>query len=196
MSSSLSDMELLSRMAEGDANAFQKLFYQHWEKIFSIAVMYTKSEVLAEELVQDIFLKIWLHREKIQDQSNFQGYLFITARNHIYNKLRIKSQETEYRQELHAHFADSRAADDLLILKQSQELIHQAVESLPPQQRKIFILSRYEGLTLEEIGAQMGISPLTARAHMRKALASLRSFLQQHSGDLSLAPVLYILLSK
>ena len=189
-------MELLSRMAEGDAGAFQTLFYQHWEKIFSIAVMYTKSEVLAEELVQDIFLKIWLHREKIRDQSNFQGYLFITARNHIYNKLRVKSQETKFRQEIHTHCADSRAADDQLIMKQSQELIHRAVESLPPQQRKIFILSRYEGLTLEEIGTQMGISPLTARAHMRKALASLRIFLQQHSGDLSLAPVLYILLSK
>lgn len=189
-------MELLSRMAEGDSSAFQQLFQQNWEKIFSIALMYTKSEVLSEELVQDIFLKIWLHREKIGSINNFEGYLFITARNHIYNKLRTKSQETEFRQELHAYFADSGQADDPLIFKQSQELIHKAVANLPPQQRKIFVLSRYEGLTLEQIASQMGISPLTARSHMRKALASLRAYLQQHSGDLSLVPVLYILLSK
>lgn len=189
-------MELLSRMAEGDSGAFQTLFQRHWEKIYSIAFMYTKSEVLSEELVQDIFLKIWLHREKIPELSNFEGYLFITARNHIYNRLRVKSQETPFRQELHSYFADPGQADDNVIFKQSQELIHRAIENLPPQQRKIFMLSRYEGLTLEEIAGEMGISPLTARSHMRKALASLRSFLQQHSGDLSLVPVLYILLSK
>lgn len=195
-------MELVHRMAAGDTGAFQRLFHQYWEKIFSIAYTFTKSEPLSEELVQDTFLKIWMHREKWLPQaapegsSNFEGYLFITARNHIYNTLRVKSREVEYQQELHAHFADSTHTDDRLILRQSQQMLQQAIAQLPEQQRKVFLLSRYNGLSHEEIAGQLGVSALTVRAHIRKALATLRVFLQNNSGDLSLVPVLYILLSK
>jgi RNA polymerase sigma-70 factor (family 1) len=159
-------------------------------------MLFTKSRPFSEELVQDIFLKIWLNREKLREVQQFDGYLFITARNHIYSALRTKVREVEFRDELKSYFADSSLADDQLHLKEAHALIHTAMEQLPPQQRSVFELSRFQGLSHEEIAEQLQISPLTVRAHMRKALAFMRTYLQQHSGELSLGPVIYFLLVK
>ena len=84
---------LLRDVAEGDGKAFRLLFERYWRSVYGVALAFTKSPGLAEEMVQDIFLRIWLKREKLSDVEKFDDYLFIVARNHIFNKLKKKWQD-------------------------------------------------------------------------------------------------------
>jgi len=74
---------LLLKIAEGDESAFRKLFEHYWDNIYSVALAFTKSPVIAEEMVQDVFVKIWTKRQYLPEVQKFSDYLFIIARNHI-----------------------------------------------------------------------------------------------------------------
>ncbi|HWJ28602.1 MAG TPA: sigma factor, partial [Flavisolibacter sp.] len=86
--SATNENELIQGVLQGDEKAFRQLFDHYWPGIFSVAFSLTKSSVLSEEIVQDVFLKVWLKREQLATVNNFPGYLFTIAKNHIYNELR------------------------------------------------------------------------------------------------------------
>ena len=190
------DPVLIEQIAGGDSAAFRVLFNAHWDRIFSVALAFTKSTERSEELVQDVFLKIWLNRTELPGIRNFEGYLFTVARNHIFNALRTRLKEESFGEELENYFKETALADDLLLLKDAEALVHKGVEGLPAQQRAVFEMSRFQGLTTAEIGEKLNISPLTVKVHLRKALASLRTFLQQHAAGMLLLLALYRLLEK
>ncbi len=185
------EKDLLLQVANGSELAFRQLFDAYWNKIFQVARMLSKSNVLAEELVQDIFLKIWLNRRDLATVGKFDGYLFTIARNHIYNELRKKTREQAFVEHLEQHFLESYSLpEQLLILKETTELIHQAVEILPEQQRAVYKLSRNEGLDYNTIAEKLGISRSTVKNHMTQALKTLRLYLSNHAGELVLAAIL------
>jgi RNA polymerase sigma-70 factor (ECF subfamily) len=185
------EKSLLLRVAEGDENAFRQIFNAHWDNIYSVALAFTKSPVVAEEMVQDIFLRIWLKREKLPEIEKFDDYLFICARNHILNGLRNKLKEQPFTDDLKNYFREaSNQPEQQLLLKESEGIINDAVNHLPPQQRKVFILSQKEGLSHEEIAKEMGLSRLTVKTHMHFALKAVRKYMQRnHGGNLDLAIV-------
>ncbi|MCM5529110.1 RNA polymerase sigma factor [Parasegetibacter sp. NRK P23] len=190
------DPVLIEQIAGGDSAAFRVLFNAHWDRIFSVALAFTKSTERSEELVQDVFLKIWLNRTELPGIRNFEGYLFTVARNHIFNALRTRLKEVSFGEELEHYFKESSLADDLLLLKDAEALVHKGVEALPGQQRAVFEMSRFQGLNTAEIAEKLNISPLTVKVHLRKALAALRTFLQQHAAGMVLLLALYRLLEK
>lgn len=190
------DPVLIEQIAGGDSAAFRVLFNAHWDRIFSVALAFTKSTERSEELVQDVFLKIWLNRTELPGIRNFEGYLFTVARNHIFNALRTRLKEVSFGEELEHYFKESSLADDLLLLKDAEALVHKGVEALPGQQRAVFEMSRFQGLNTAEIAEKLNISPLTVKVHLRKALAALRTFLQQHAAGIVLLLALYRLLEK
>jgi RNA polymerase sigma-70 factor (family 1) len=182
------EKELLALVAGGDEKAFRKLFHQYWDNIYGVALMLTKSPAMAEDMVQEIFLKLWLKREQLGEVDNFQNYLFIIARNHIFDLLRKKSREQEFYNQLVSYFQEGPdSPEQQLLHKESKNLLQKAINSLPDQQRKVYLLSRDQGLKQDEIAAQLGISKNTVRNHMAKALQTLREVLtQQASGSLLL----------
>ena len=101
------ESDLLAEVARGNENAFKVLFDRYWDKIFSVAFVLTKSVVLAEEIVQDVFLKIWLNRLKLPEIENFEGYLFIIGRNHIFNELRNKTENLAFSDDLLQFFQEA-----------------------------------------------------------------------------------------
>lgn len=174
--SSYDKEHLVSLVAGGDVNAFNELFRLYWDTIYSIAFSITKSKVVAEEIVQDVFLKIWLRREQLADVKNFDNYLFIIARNHIYNQLRVKAvQFTEENTEVW------ETPEKQLYLKETVQIVTEAVQRLPKQQRTIFELSRNEGLDHAAIANRLKLSRLTVKTHMNKALHSIRGYLSRHN---------------
>jgi RNA polymerase sigma-70 factor (family 1) len=186
--------ELLLLVAEGDEKAFRQLFDFYWGKIYSVAVTLTKSPPLAEEIVQDVFLKIWLKRDQLPSVENFEGFLFTVARNHIYNELRRKVVELPFVEHLEQHFRESSALpEQVMLLKETNLLIKEAVEQLPPQQRTVFELSRNEGLDNNKIAERLGISRATVRNHLTKALHFLRNYLQISRGELSALLLVYLI---
>ncbi|HUP12886.1 MAG TPA: RNA polymerase sigma-70 factor, partial [Niastella sp.] len=175
---------LVTLVAAGDVNAFNELFRLYWDNIYSIAFSITKSKVVAEEIVQDVFLKVWLKRDQLAEVKNFDNYLFIIARNHIYNQLRVKAvQFTADDDEV------SETPEKQLYLKETVQIITEAVKRLPKQQRTIFELSRNEGLDHAAIANRLNLSRLTVKTHMNKALHSIRGYLLRHNIVISLLPL-------
>ena len=167
---------LISQVAAGDETAFRRLFHIYWDNIYSVAFTFLKSQVVAEEIVQDIFLKIWLKRAQLPAVENFDNYLFIIARNHIYNELRRKTGNRMVEEE-----ENSSSPEQQLLLKETGRLIDEAVRQLPRQQRTVYELSRNGGLDHASIASHMGVSRLTVKSHMTKALHSIRTYLSRHN---------------
>src|SRR3982751_1954489 len=151
------EKKLLLQVAEGDEKAFRQLFDFYWQKIYAVALTLTKSPELSEEIVQDVFLKVWVKREQVATVNKFDDFLFVIARNHIYNQLRKKTMEQSFVEHLEQHFLErSVLPDQSVLLKETQQLIERAVEQLPPQQRAVYILSRMEGADYSTIAVQLG----------------------------------------
>ncbi len=176
------EKNLLAQVATGDEKAFRRLFNQYWDNIYSVAFVFTKSTVLAEEIVQDVFMKLWQKKEQLPGIENFEGWLFTIARNHILNELRKKITVQSFREDLEQYFLEtSSQPDEALLLKESEQLISKAVDQLHPQQKKIFIMMRREGLSQKEIADKLNLSRLTVKTHMHLAIKSIRQYLQKHS---------------
>ncbi len=169
-------------MIQGDEKAFRRLFDFYWPNIYSVAFDLTKSSELSEELVQDIFLKIWLKRGMLTNVTNFGGYLFMVAKHHIYNELRRKTLEKSFATHLDQYFSSIAAGpDQAIIVKETKQLIESAVKQLPDQQRTVYQLSRNHGMDQSGIAEKLGISKFTVKSHMNKALQKIRQYLLLHS---------------
>ena len=176
------EIALLADIAKGDETAFRRLFEQHWDNIYGVAVTFTKSPQVAEEMVQDVFVKIWLQRENLPLVKKFNDYLFIIARNHILTTLRKKLKEQPFTEHLLNFFQETaNNPEDQLLYRETEYLVQKAVEQLPPQQQLIYTLSRNQGLNQEEIANKLAISKNTVKSHMNKALQSIRNYLQNRT---------------
>jgi RNA polymerase sigma-70 factor (ECF subfamily) len=178
------EKELLSRIAAGDSQAFQIIFEQCWDPVFSTALLLTKSPDIAEDIAQEVFARIWTKRLDLAVVDKLDGYLFIIARNLIYGRLRKEAVADKYRQYVKDYFNDAAAGPDAFVeFRELEKTVQQAVLQLPPQQQRAFRMSRYQGLSHEEIAREMGISKTTIKNYIVQSIATLRKFLANHSTD-------------
>lgn len=176
--SSNEEKELLSRIAEGEEAAFSTLFYHYLGRLKPFISKYTKSEADVKEILQETFVRVWLHRDKLLSVDNPSAYIFRIAANQYHLKLRKDLSEQKALGAYKNSVQD--AADtttDFFHSKQLQLLVQEAVSKLPAQRRKIFLLSRQDGLTFREIAAQLNISPKTVKNAIFAALADIRTYL-------------------
>jgi len=190
---SYDEISLLSAIAKGDETAFRQLFDHYWDNIYGVAFAFTKSSVIAEEMTQDVFVKIWLKREELPQVKKFGDYLFIIARNHIFSALRKKILEQPFADHLLNYLQEtSNTPESQLLLRETEQLLLKAIEQLPPQQHLIYCLSREQGLNQEEIAAKLDISKNTVKSHMNKALHFIRDYLRIHA-EVEAFAILYCL---
>jgi len=179
--------DLLLRVAAGDEHAFRVFFHEYSNNIYSVAFMLTKSAVVAEDMVQEIFLKLWLNRTALPEVTNIRSYIFIHARNHIFNELRKKSSDPRFMEELTDYLGEVRdTPEQQLLQKEGRALLQAAVQHLPSQQQLVYQLSRDENLTQEEIANRLGISKHTVRNHMAQALQNIRQYLESNASEVLL----------
>jgi RNA polymerase sigma-70 factor (ECF subfamily) len=169
------EKELLAQIAAGDTKAFALLFDQYQNKVFSHALTFVKSVEEAEELTTDIFMKIWEHRQQLPAIQNFKSYLFILGRNYLVSAIRKKIMAT-------VEIPSGHLLENILLpdkqydVKEMHNIIMQGIEKLSVQQKKVFTMSRLEGLSYEEIAMQLAISKRTVKFHMILALNFLREY--------------------
>lgn len=150
-----------------------------------------KTTSQAEEVVQEVFLKVWILREDMANVGNFEGYLFIMARNNIYDRFKKLAREKNAIRSLHAKKTDSVDNTDHPVLeKQYSDLLQQTLAKLPPRQKQIYHLSRDQGMSYKQIGKQLDISHLTVKKHMAEALGFIRKHLETHFGTAIFLPLL------
>jgi len=191
----INEETLLMQVAEGDEKAFRQLFEHYWKTIYGVAFAFTKSPQLAEELTQDIFLKIWVKKEMLLSIKKIDSYLYVIAKNHIFNELRKRIKEVEFKEYLQNYFKEIQSnPEQQLIFQESEMLLKRAVNDLPQQQQIIYRLSREEGLSQEEIAEKLNISKHTVKSHMNKALRSIREFLLANAdGNVVMLCIVFIL---
>jgi len=187
---------LLLRTAGGDQSAFTQLFETYHHALGAFVFGITKSRELAEEVVLDVFLKIWMTREVLTEVRSFKAYLFTVSRNAAISAVRKLIREREQRASWQAEQRVD-AAEDTMKKEAYLTLVDEAINQLSPQRKKIYLLSREKGLKYEEIAAITGISRFTVRAHIQQAVASIAEYLKARiHNELLLAWVLLSFLKK
>lgn len=174
-SSAHNERELLLQVAQGNEKALSELFYQYHHHLGIYIYQLTSSRELAEEIVQDVFLKIWTNRESLTQVDNFKTWLFVIAKNHALNCLRKLVRERMQRQQW-ANSQESELLPEETNGEEQFQLIDQAISQLPPQQKKVFILSRYRRLKYEEIARELNLSRETVKSYLQIATASINRF--------------------
>jgi RNA polymerase sigma-70 factor (ECF subfamily) len=188
------ERDLLSRITDGDQEAFNILFEQYRDRLFSYLYKVTKSKETAEEIVLDVFIKIWTGRSVIIEIDNFEAFLFRVARNKALDFLRWVQKSRLQQMELWSRMQEGHAtaaADEKILLEDTATSIRQAIAQLSPQRKMVFQLSREHGLTYEQIAQRLHLSTHTVRNHMAASLQFIRSHL---GTDLTYALLLLIIL--
>lgn len=183
----LHETNLLARVACGDEKAFETVFHHYRSKIYAYAFHLLDNKDMADELVQEVFLKVWLSRNKIPEIARFDAWLFIIARNQIFDMLKHLSKESSAKARMSVvPVPVSDTVETQLINKENEQLLENALGRLSPQQKLIFTLSRHQGMKHEEIATRLNISRNTVKTHLVHALKILRSVLPLHSDTITL----------
>lgn len=167
---------LLLQIANGDEKVFRFIFDRFSPKVFVFALKLTHSRSIAEEIVQEVFIKIWDNRQKLNEVEFFPSYLSVITRNHSFNVLkRIAHQE-----KVNANFSRKfptihSETEERVIYNNYQDILSGIVDQLPPQQKMAYGLCHGEGLKYEEAAERMKISTLTVKTHMQTALRTIKT---------------------
>lgn len=194
---SISDMELLSAIAAGDESAFRLLFDQYREVVFNYLVNITKSKEASEELLSDIFMKLWLGREWVGSIQNMEAFLKKVSYNKAIDYLRHVARKKKL-QEVVATEIDitaGRTPENILLEKDFQRVISEAIEQLSPQRKIVYKLSREQNFTHEEIAQKLSLSANTVSNHIKASLQSIKGYLQNKHGEELAILILFLHLS-
>jgi RNA polymerase sigma-70 factor (ECF subfamily) len=165
------ERSLLERIANADEAAFREIFDLYRERFYAAALKLTRSPDTSEEIVQEIFVTLWLRRSALLKVRDPRAYLFAVAYHHISGHFRKLAREKRMIQALSFRYNGSECStEDRLIDKENQLLLQHLIHQLPPQQQLIYQLSRKEGLSRDEIAHRLDISPHTVKNHLLKAM--------------------------
>jgi RNA polymerase sigma-70 factor (family 1) len=162
------ETELLLAVSQGDERAFTTLYNHYHQRLGLHIYRITKSAELAEEVVHDVFLKIWLNRETLAEIDNFSVYLYVISKNAALNCLKRIAREKAVTTDL------DPVLDQIPMMETPEEdyryiLIDEAIDRLPPQQRQAYLLARHERLTYAEVALRMGLSKETVKKYLQIA---------------------------
>lgn len=157
----------------------EKLYKEYRTFLYQFFLKHVKLPTLAEDLAQDVFIKFWQKRHQIRDIDNIDAWLYTLARNHLNDHYRRLATEKKYQaavwQEMERR---SNTVIRDIFHKELEAEIARLLDSLPPRQKEVYVLSREKGLSLEEIGQVLNLSPNTVKNHLVKALKYIRGGLQ------------------
>ena len=175
------EKDLFEKIKKGDEKAFEILFHKYYGILCSFATKIIKDDVAAEEIVQDLFVKLWEKREQLFIETSLQNYLFRSIKNLCLNYIQHNKTKIRYAQivlsEVESNLSDDSNFPEVdLFVK-----IEESINSLPEKRREIFSLSRQEGLKYHEIAQKLNISIKTVETQMSLAIKTLREKLKNYS---------------
>lgn len=176
------EQEIILKVAKGDHNAFRQVFDRYRDVLYGYSFKLTKSEVLAEEAVQETFMKVWKNRANLNAELSIKAYLYKITQNHVYNGLRNAAYDDKLKAEVFYSRIDSYySTEDQVIYQDLEAFKETAIANLPARRQLIFQMSRVQHFSHEEIATQLGISQHTVKDQIVKALKSIKKYLQTHA---------------
>jgi len=169
------EKELVKKLKDGDSFAFEVLFYKYRNKIKGFALKIVPAQIDPEEIVQEVFVRVWLKKDAIDPEKDFQSYLFSIAKHLVLDHLKSAVNRKLYF--VGEHFQQDLLEEDGLdasISEETEEKLQKLINEIPERRREIFRLSRFEGLSYKQIAERLNISENTVDSQIRNALAFLR----------------------
>lgn len=179
------EKELLHLISMGEEHAFAIVFDHYRNRIYGAALKLTHSTTVAEEIVEEVFLKIWIRRTTLNEIENFSAYLFAIARNEAYKIL--KQIAKNYKVVLLSENNQSlvhRETEDYLIHKEFTSLLQKAIDRLPHQQKQVYKLIKEEDLKRSEVAELLQLQPETVKFHLAQAMKNIRTYCMLHLNTL------------
>ena len=172
------DADILKDIAAGSSKAFRALYSQWEPTLSSFIFQVTRSKVITAEIVQDVFLKIWMTRESLVEVKDFKAYLFVISKNRAINALKKSLADLERMKKYASEvpFNEQPVEDDDAQLHFS--LIDEAIDQLSPRQKEIFLLHRHERHSYREIAEQLGIGKESVKTHLSLAIKSIKNHIE------------------
>lgn len=173
------DHFLIEGLKRGDRAVFERIFRTYYQELCGFALRYLADPVEAEEVVQDLFFKIWIRKEELLINTSLKSYLYKAVANHSLNHLRHQEIQRKYMD--YVGFEVNNAAGGIQLDSDGelQKIVNKALQELPEKRREIFELSRFEGLKYHEIADKLGINIKTVETQMTRALEFMRRYLQE-----------------
>ncbi len=154
---------------------FEKVYNSLWSKLYSVAYNYFRDKTMAQEIVQDVFVNLWMKRESIDGIIDLEAYLFKSVRNKIYDQFdKIASQEKLKRQVALQVSEKTDTTKEDIEYAETWELINQEIDLLPSKTKEIFRLSRFGQYSNDEIAGNLHLSGKSVEYHITRALKRLR----------------------
>jgi RNA polymerase sigma-70 factor (family 1) len=187
------EKEWVRGLLAGEETTFRSIYDAYQRPVFSFAFYLTKSKDVAEEVVQEVFIRLWERRANLDTETFLLAYLKKMTQNLIIDLFRKANRDKSFQARIYANMkeADDQTAN-LVLEKELSAVYQQALDNLPPQQRIVFTLSRDENLSYQEIADQLSLSRNTVRNHMTQAIKSVRLYVE-HNADLATLAVIFLL---
>ena len=179
------EKRLISRIMDGDRKAFKEFHVHYYPLVQQYLRLFVSDQNDLDELTQDIFLKIWVKRHLLKNVEAFQGYLFRMCKNHVLNYFRsLKISRKLVELSVSEAGVATEETESHILFKQYYKIAMEGIEKLSQGRRRILKMSIEQGLTLDEIAAEMEISRAGVKKQLYAATAFVRKYLQEH-GELS-----------
>ncbi|RAJ11192.1 RNA polymerase sigma-70 factor (ECF subfamily) [Chitinophaga skermanii] len=176
------DEELCEKIVNNDLPAFHTLYQKYSDAIFAYAFKLTTSREIALDVVQEVFLKVWVKQASLDPSLSIKAFLYKIAKNIILDQLKKAVHDEKFRQHFLESYEEQPATShNDLYYKQLEEMRMQAIAQLPGQRQLIYKLSKLNGLSNTEIASQLGISSNTVKDQLTKASRFIRQYLYQHA---------------
>ena len=190
------DQELIILLKKGNQIAFRLIYDEYRAKIYSVSLKMVGYPELAEEIVQEVMLKLWQVAQKLTDDTTIDAYLKTLTRNRSYNVLRRMAVEARANKERAVDYDEyHNDTEEQIILSDTRRVLHDGIDLLPLQQKIVYQLCHKEGLKYEEAAQRLNLSPFTVATHMKLALRFLRKYISRNT-DVLVVFVLFDLMEK
>ena len=173
----ISDSLLISALRNGDIDSYKTIYAKYYAKVRGFALRLTRTEWIADEITQNVFVKIWTHRDSLvvcEQGGNLNGYIFMIAKNEVVNYYRSRQQIIAYQKDFVEDVRIEARIDQSIDPKRLAAVIERIVAALPRTRREVFIMSRYRHMSNAEIALHLGISKRTVEKHISLVLEKLR----------------------
>lgn len=188
------DTELVNLLIRDNETAFSELYVRYKDKLHYFCLSLLKSEEETNDIVQEIFIRLWESRIFINPDLSFSSFLYTIARNRILNYFRDMDIDAKAKSILAQNKpVEEDVIESNLIYTEYQNILKEAIEQLSPQRKKIFNMSRMDNLTHKEIAEQLGISVNTVQEHISESLRFIKTYFGKHS-DISISVLLYLMM--
>lgn len=180
------DKLLVGQLIKGNEKAFQDLYQKYHKGLHAFAFGLVKSKEMADEILQEVFMTVWINNESLNPDLSFKSYIFTIAKNKALNFLQKAANTNKLRDEIfHKSQVSRNDVEDYLVNSEYALLREKAVNSLPAKRKLIFQMSREKGMSYDDISRELGISLSTVKNQMSKALLHIKAYLNSHP-DISL----------